>query len=237
MIQRRRRASFLHEPLQAFRIRRAGRRQNLDGDDAIQPRIPRPIHFAHASRAEQGLDVVRAQFRSCSDGHLKLWIISDCPRAESFTPVNSTATTATFTAAATAALTGAASPSAVTITGTAAGSSSQQTAVNTFVNPAVNGGAGTAVDLSAAYNLFANYTDAEESTITPANSLDGVGYACRPICSPSVTSSARYFAGGTGPPTAEVHATTLWSIGPGANHPGRVIHLLTSVAGITCDHE
>jgi len=95
----------------------------------------------------------------------------------SFTPVNSTTTTTTFTASATAALTGAGSPSAVTITGTATGSSSQQTAVNVFVNPAVSGGAGTAVNLTSAYNVYASYTDAEESTITPTNSLDGVGDA------------------------------------------------------------
>jgi len=95
----------------------------------------------------------------------------------SFTPVNSTTTMSTFTASTTTALTGAGSPSAVTITGTATGSSSQQTAVNVFVNPAVSGGTGTAVDLSSAYNVYASYTDAEETTITPTNSLDGVADA------------------------------------------------------------
>ena len=30
--------------------------------------------------------------------------------------------------------------------------------------------------------------------------------------------------------------STLRSAGPGANHPGRVIHFLASVAGITRDH-
>jgi hypothetical protein len=47
--------------------------------------------------------------------------------------------------------------------------------VNVFVNPAANGGSGTAVDLSSAYNVSAFYTDADESAITTG--LDGVGYA------------------------------------------------------------
>jgi hypothetical protein len=92
-----------------------------------------------------------------------------------FTPVNATTTTATFTASATAPLTGSGKPATVTITGAAAGSTSQQTAVNVFVNPAANGGSGTAVDLSSAYNVSAFYTDADESAITTG--LDGVGYA------------------------------------------------------------
>ncbi len=90
--------------------------------------------------------------------------------------VTSTTSTVTFSASATAALTGANKPTAVTITGTATGSTSQTTTVNLFVNPPASGGAGTPVDLSADYNLYAFYDDADEATITATNSLDGVGY-------------------------------------------------------------
>jgi len=94
----------------------------------------------------------------------------------SFTSVNATTTTVTFSASATATLTAANQPAAITITGTAVGSSSQSTAINLFVNPAASGGAGTQVDLSSAYNVYAFYTDADESAITDAHSLDGVGF-------------------------------------------------------------
>ena len=86
--------------------------------------------------------------------------------------------TLTLTASATATLTGAGSPAATvaTITGTSAGVPTQSTTVsNLFVNPPTTGGAGTAVDLSSAYNIYGFYTDAAEPTITPTNSLDGVG--------------------------------------------------------------
>ncbi len=70
MIQRRCRARFLREPLQPLRICRVRGRQNLNGHDAIEPRIVRSIHFSHASRTNQGLDLVGAQFRSWSECHL-----------------------------------------------------------------------------------------------------------------------------------------------------------------------
>jgi hypothetical protein len=95
----------------------------------------------------------------------------------SFTPVNSTTTTMTLTAAANAALTGAGKPTPVTITGTATGSAMQSTVLNVFVNPANSGGAGTQVNLSSNYNVFGFFNDANESSITATNSLDGVGYA------------------------------------------------------------
>ncbi len=95
----------------------------------------------------------------------------------SFNSVNATTSTVTFSASATAALTGPGKPAAVTITGTSPGSASQATGINLFVNPAASGGSGTAVDLSSAYNVYAFYQDAQESTITATNSLDGVGYA------------------------------------------------------------
>jgi hypothetical protein len=89
-----------------------------------------------------------------------------------------TASTLTLTAGDTATLTGAGNPTATvaTITGTSAGVTTQSTTVsNLFVNPPITGGSGTAVDLSSAYDIYSFYTDAAESTITPTNSLDGVG--------------------------------------------------------------
>ena len=38
------------------------RRQNLDGDDAVEARIAGTIHFAHAASAERGLDLIRPEF-------------------------------------------------------------------------------------------------------------------------------------------------------------------------------
>jgi subtilase family serine protease len=93
----------------------------------------------------------------------------------SFTSTNTTSTV-TFTASSTAALTGA-NPVSVTITGTAAGAATQSTAINLFINPAVSGGAGTPVDLSSVFNIYSFYDNADESSITAAHSLDGVGYA------------------------------------------------------------
>lgn len=95
----------------------------------------------------------------------------------SFNSVNSTTSTASFTANATAALTGASKSNTVIVTGTSAGSAAQTTSVNVFVNPANSGGSGTPVDLSSVYNIYGFYDDANESSITATNSLDGVGYA------------------------------------------------------------
>ena len=52
MIQRGRRARFLHEPLQAGRICRECRWQNLDRHNAIQPRVASAVDFAHSSSTQ-----------------------------------------------------------------------------------------------------------------------------------------------------------------------------------------
>lgn len=96
---------------------------------------------------------------------------------DSFASVNATTSTMTFSASPTVPLTGSSKPTNVTVTGTATGSASQNTGINLFANPAVSGGSGTPVDLSSAYNVYAFYTNADESAITATNSLDGVGYA------------------------------------------------------------
>jgi hypothetical protein len=43
--------------------------KNLDGDRAIEPRIPRPIHFAHPACAERGRDFIRAKLCAWSKRH------------------------------------------------------------------------------------------------------------------------------------------------------------------------
>ena len=96
------------------------------------------------------------------------------------TVTTTTTSTLTETASNTLPLTGANSPTTIlgaTITGTSAGVPTQSTTINLnlFVNPPASGGSGTAVDLSASYNLSAFYTDADETAITTG--LDGVGYA------------------------------------------------------------
>src|SRR5882762_3884794 len=35
--------------------------KDLDGDDAVQARVPRAVHFSHASSAERRQDFVRAE--------------------------------------------------------------------------------------------------------------------------------------------------------------------------------
>jgi hypothetical protein len=95
----------------------------------------------------------------------------------SFTPVNATTTTVTFTASSSAALTGSVEPVPVIITGSAADAPSQSTQINLFVNPSQTGGTGTPVNLSSVFNIYGFYDDSDESAITPANSLDDVGYA------------------------------------------------------------
>lgn len=95
----------------------------------------------------------------------------------SFTSVNSTTSTMTLSAAATAALTGSGKPISITVIGSATGSTAQSVAVNVFIVPPLSGGAGTQVDLSSAANIYAFFDDANESSITASNSLDGVGFA------------------------------------------------------------
>jgi hypothetical protein len=94
-----------------------------------------------------------------------------------FSSVNSTTSTFTLSATTAAPLTKSAAPYAVTVQGTASGNSPQSAAVNLFVDPPLSGGSGTAVDLSAAFNVYGFYTDASEANITATNSLDGAGYA------------------------------------------------------------
>ena len=60
----RERGDRLRLPLEAPRNSGVGgerRRQNLDRDVAIEPRVARPVDFAHPARAERRHDLVRAE--------------------------------------------------------------------------------------------------------------------------------------------------------------------------------
>jgi hypothetical protein len=61
MVQRSERFRFALKASESIVIRRQGPRQNLDGDVAIEPRVPRPIDLAHAAGPEGGKNLVRAE--------------------------------------------------------------------------------------------------------------------------------------------------------------------------------
>ena len=44
---------------------------NLDGDDAIEPGVARAIHLSHATSAEGGDDLVRAEAGTGSESHTR----------------------------------------------------------------------------------------------------------------------------------------------------------------------
>ncbi len=69
MIQRGRSLSFVHEPPPAVGIGDLVRRQNLQRNKAIEPGVARLPHLAHASRAEQRDDFVRAEADTWSQAH------------------------------------------------------------------------------------------------------------------------------------------------------------------------
>ena len=60
MIERGKRLRLTLEPGHALRIPGEFRRQDLDGNFAIQPGIASPVHLPHASRAQRSEDVVWA---------------------------------------------------------------------------------------------------------------------------------------------------------------------------------
>jgi len=51
-------------------IERHARRQDLDGDIPLQPRVVRAVHLAHAARSDGRQDLVRTQASSGSQGRL-----------------------------------------------------------------------------------------------------------------------------------------------------------------------
>ncbi len=69
MAQRRHDARFAVEPLAELRILGQQRWKNLDGDDPIEPRIPRAIDLSHATGADLGDDFVRAEALTGAESH------------------------------------------------------------------------------------------------------------------------------------------------------------------------
>ena len=50
--------------------------ESLNGDDAVQPRVARIPHFAHAARADACKDLVRSEFVAGREGHGDAAILS-----------------------------------------------------------------------------------------------------------------------------------------------------------------
>jgi hypothetical protein len=70
MVQRGGRARFLLEPLQAFRIRRKGRRQHLDRHVATQPWIARTVNLAHTAGPNRADNFVHAEAGAGHERHV-----------------------------------------------------------------------------------------------------------------------------------------------------------------------
>ena len=69
MIERREHLRLAAEAREALGIVGNGGEQDLDRDLAIQLRIARAIHLAHAAGAQQGDDLVRAEAGAGAEGH------------------------------------------------------------------------------------------------------------------------------------------------------------------------
>ena len=69
MIQRREHFGFALKARQAIGIVRESGWQNLDGDVALQARVTRAIHLAHAAGAEHRVDFVRTETRTAFERH------------------------------------------------------------------------------------------------------------------------------------------------------------------------
>ena len=69
MVERRKHLRLALESRDAIGVGGEEIGQNLDRDVAVQPRIARPIHFAHSAGANGGEDFVRAETRAGFKGH------------------------------------------------------------------------------------------------------------------------------------------------------------------------
>src|SRR5579872_33395 len=69
MIQRRDSPRLSLKARIQFGVRRKVRRQNLDCDRAVEPRVARPIHLSHAACTERRLDFVGPQFAARREWH------------------------------------------------------------------------------------------------------------------------------------------------------------------------
>jgi hypothetical protein len=75
MVERRDRARLTLEPVAE------GDCGNLDGDIAVQPRVRRTVHLAHATFTDAFDDLVRSEGRPWCKGH---WIVRDFTLSEPF---------------------------------------------------------------------------------------------------------------------------------------------------------
>jgi hypothetical protein len=64
VIQRGEQLGFAPEPREPLRVVDNGRRQELQGDVALQSRVARAVDFSHAAGAERGDDLVGADGRA-----------------------------------------------------------------------------------------------------------------------------------------------------------------------------
>ena len=62
-------ARLVFETCQAFGVRGHAGRQHLERDVTSEPAIARPVHLAHAARAERGDDLVFTEPRSGRNEH------------------------------------------------------------------------------------------------------------------------------------------------------------------------
>jgi hypothetical protein len=69
MIQAAGRLRFQLKAPQTIRVGGERRRQYFDSDIAIETRVPRLIHFAHAARADGGDNLIRSQSRARRQCH------------------------------------------------------------------------------------------------------------------------------------------------------------------------
>ena len=67
MVQRRGRAGFLLESMEAIGVGRKRRRQHFDGDVATEPCVARLVDLAHAAGAEGSDDSDAAEVRTWSE--------------------------------------------------------------------------------------------------------------------------------------------------------------------------
>jgi hypothetical protein len=69
MIERGEDFRFALEPRDAFRVSRERLGEDFDGDVAIEPRVARPIHFAHPASPDSGENLVRTEARASGQWH------------------------------------------------------------------------------------------------------------------------------------------------------------------------
>ena len=67
--ERRQRARLAFEARAQLRVLGEGRAENFDGNDAIEPRVARSVHLAHAAGAERREDFIGAEPSPGLDGH------------------------------------------------------------------------------------------------------------------------------------------------------------------------